>query len=337
MGVALTATVTSVLMLLPQFAIVQKSTKPTAGSSESPRITWHPAGELTVPFEVYKNHIYITLSLNGKPGFAFMLDSGANRNILNLQTARRLGIKPRRLQQQMSVGFGNGLIYSAPEQDVNASIDSIQVANEMSILDLNRFQRHFEHPTDGMLGYPFFQHFVVKLDFERKLVSIFPPGEFSYGGAGVRIPLKASKDFVVMPIVVGTDAYYFSKVDMVVDSGSNLVMMLYRNYAPELHLDSSLIHAMPSKGYGLNGPYPMEMGTIDVLRIGYAEARNVSVAYLSKDDAIGPARHIHGAVGNGILQSFQTVIFDVPHRRMIFELRPAPWQSGVARTYIAPR
>ena len=59
-----------------------------------------PAAGITVPFEYFRRHIYVTVSLQGKPGFIFMLDSGANRNILNLRTSQLLGMQPAKLQQE---------------------------------------------------------------------------------------------------------------------------------------------------------------------------------------------------------------------------------------------
>ncbi len=289
-----------------------------------PAISWHTTGEITLPFEYFQQHIYVTVSLNGRPGFVFMLDSGANRNILNLRTARQLGMKAQHLMQKKDIGFGNGLIYVAPESSVQASIDSVPIARTMSVMDLNLFERHFSHPTDGMLGYPFFEQFVVKLDFERKLLILLPVENFSYRGLGIRIPLKPSKDFVVMPVTVGNDASIFSKINVVVDSGSNMVLMLYERFGSQLKLEGSLTHAQPDQGFGLDGYYPMKRGTVHVFRIGDAEARNVNVNFLEKDQELGPARHIPGAIGNGILQSFQAVIFDVPQHQIIFELKPQP-------------
>ncbi len=299
-------------------------------SPAPPAISWHTAGEITVPFEYFRQHIYITLSLNGKPGFIFMLDSGANRNVLNLRTSRQLGIKQERLDQVKNIGFGGGRIYAGKEENVEAAIASFPVAHEMSVMDLNNFEQHFRHPTDGMLGYPFFRRFVVKVDFEHKLLTLLPAGQYRYRGLGIQLPLRSSKDFVIMPVTLGDSRYTHHPIDIVVDTGSNLTLMLYEPYVRPLKLESSLRHAQPAQGYGLNGYYPVSRGSIDSLQIGNAETRDLPADYLEKNEEL--VRNIPGAIGNGILQSFQVVIFDVQHRRIIFELKPLPWQPGLERT-----
>ena len=325
----------SMLWLLPQQTPPGDRVHPSPAPAP-PVITWHATGEITVPFEIFQQHIYVSLSLNGRAGYVFLLDTGANRNILDLRTARELGIESQHASVEQDIGFGNGFIYTAPAVTVHAAIANVPVADTMAVMDLNRFARHFHHVTDGMLGYPFLEKYVVKLDYQDKLLTILPPESFSYGGSGVRVTLKPSNNFVVMPLTIGTSTFVFSKVNVVVDSGSNLTLMLYQRYVPQFQLENSLKYAQPDKGYGLNGFYPMQRGTIDSLRIGFAEARSVPVEFIEKDQELTLARHIPGAIGNGILQSFKDVIFDVPHGRMIFELKPL-WQSGVQRTYSAPR
>ncbi len=153
-------------------------------------IAGHTAGEITVPFEYFQRHIYVTVSIDGRAGLIFMLDSGANRNILNLRTSRELGRKPGKLRDVKDIGYGTGRIYVGPEESVDAEVGGFRVADSMSVIDLNRFEQHFHHPTDGMLGYPFLRHFVVKVDFQRKLLTLLRPDRFRYRGAGIELPLS---------------------------------------------------------------------------------------------------------------------------------------------------
>jgi hypothetical protein len=101
-------------------------------------------------------------------------------------------------------------------------------------------------------------------------------------------------------------------------------------------LQNNLAYAQPGQAFGLNGYYPVKRGTVYSLLIGQAETRNLPVDYLEKDDGVSSGATRPGAIGNGILQCFQVVIFDLPHHRMIFEMKPQPWQSGLVRTNSAP-
>lgn len=290
---------------------------------------------IAVPFEYFRRHIYITVSLQGKPGFIFMLDSGANRNILNLRTSKQLGIRPHSLRQEKNIGFGDAPVYIAPEEDVDAAIGSVPVASSMAVIDLGRFEQHFGHPADGMLGYPFFRRFVVKLDYQRKLLSIFPPDRYVYRGAGIKIALKPSKDFVIMPAAVGGGRLPSHGINAAVDTGTDATMMLYDRYVPSLGLEESRLRAVAAFALGLNGYYPIALGTIDSFAIGDEETHNLPVDYLTEDKKAASERNFAGAIGNGILQNFRAVIFDVPHERIIFEVKPPPVIPGTVHTLTA--
>lgn len=287
---------------------------------------------ITVPFEYFRRHIYVTVSLQGKPGFIFMLDSGANRNILNLRTSRLLGMQPMKLQQEKNVGFGDAPVYVAPEERINATIGAIQVAQEMAVIDLNRFEQHFGHPTDGMLGYPFLRNFVVKVDFQKKLLTLFPIDGYIYRGPGIEIALKPSRDFVITPITLGCDRLVRYSVDMAVDTGSDATMMLYDQYVRPLELQDSRQHSVSGLAFGLNGFYPVALGSINSFFIGDAETHNVAVDYLAENETARAEQKLPGAIGNGILQNFRAVIFDVPQGRMFLELKPPPLTTSTTTT-----
>jgi hypothetical protein len=286
---------------------------------------------ITVPFEYFRRHIYVTVCLQGKPGFIFMLDSGANRNILNLRTSKLLGMQPIELQQEKNVGFGDAPVYVAPEERINAMIGSTQVAQEMAVIDLNRFEQHFGHATDGMLGYPFLRKFVVKVDFDKRLLTLFPTDGYVYRGSGLEIALKPSRDFVIMPIALGSDRLVRYSIDMAVDTGSDATMMLYDQYVRQLELVDSRQHSVSGLAFGLNGFYPVALGSINTFSIGEAETHNVAVDYLAQNDTAVAKQRLPGAIGNGILQNFRAVIFDVPQGRMFLELKPPPLTPGTTR------
>ncbi len=324
-------TLAAMLLVMPH-ADPSRTYQPKPKRPLVPRRSKAPAVGITVPFEYFRRHIYVTVSLQGKPGFIFMLDSGANRNILNLRTSKLLGMQPLKLQQEKNVGFGDAPVYVAPEERINAMIGSIQVAQEMAVIDLNRFEQHFGHPTDGMLGYPFLRNFVVKIDFQKKLLTLYSRDGYTYRGPGLEIALRPSHDFVITPITLGSDRLVRNSVDMAVDTGSDTTMMLYDQYVRQLELVDSRQHSVAGLAFGLNGFYPVALGSIHSFYIGDAETHNVSVDYLAQNETAAAQQKLPGAIGNGILQNFRAVIFDVPQGRMFLELKPPPLTTSTTRT-----
>ena len=296
---------------------------------------WRGPTPVTVPFEYFEQHIFVTVTINGKPGYVFMLDSGANRNVLNLRTARAMGLDPGLVSQQRKIGYGQAPIYKGPEEQVAVTMANIPIAHHVSVLDLSAFEWHFGHVTDGMLGYPFLQHFIVTIDYTRKLLTLTPAATRVHMLSAVVVPLVPSDDFAVLPVSVNDGGYSQRIFKAAIDTGSNGMLVVFDQYVKSLNLHDSRSHAEPAICFGLNGYFPVNAGFVHQFTVGDASAHNVPVNYLAKEQELGPDGRFPGAIGNGILQNFQKVTFDVPHHRMLFTLKPQPMISADVVRYVA--
>ncbi len=286
------------------------------------------ATDITVPFEYFKRHIYIRVSVDGTPGLLFMLDSGANKNILNLRTARQLGMHPEKIARESNVGFAAGRISVGGVKTVRARIDSTDIADDMTVMDLTPFERRFGHATDGMLGSPFLKRFTARVDFQKKLLTLFPADRYAYHGSGESVRISGRSSSIVIPVILSGSEYDSHPAQMEVDTGSNATLSVYRHCVHRLHLEQSILQARLGLGYGVNGDFSNTQGAIDSLGIGRVETYNLPVDYFEPAEPIHPKCEVAGSMGNGVLQSFKAVIFDVPHDRIIFEMNTQPVQLG---------
>jgi hypothetical protein len=58
-----------------------------------------------IPFELYKNLIFIQVRVNGSGPYSFLLDTGANASFLNVSLADSLGIENKH-QKESNIGTG---------------------------------------------------------------------------------------------------------------------------------------------------------------------------------------------------------------------------------------
>lgn len=323
----------ALLTLFPRAVCALTPKQPEPAGTGLP--LWRGPSPVTVPFEYFEQHIFVAVSINGKPGYVFMLDSGSNRNVLNMRTARALGLDPGIVSQQRKIGYGQAPIYTAPQQQVEVRMANVAVAGHVSVLDMSAFERHFGHATDGMLGYPFLQHFIVSIDFAHKLLTLIPAGSHVHMPMAVTVPLIPSQDFVVVPVTVNDNGYSQRTFHAAVDTGSNGMLIVFDQYVHTLKLTDSRNHTEPAICFGLNGYFPVNAGFVHQFTVGDASAHNVPVNYLAQEQEVGPDGRFPGAIGNGVLQNFQKVTFDVPHHRMLFTLKPQPLVSADVVRYVA--
>ncbi len=323
----------ALLTLFPRAVCALTPKQPEPAGTGLP--LWRGPTPVTVPFQYFEQHIFVDVSINGKPGYIFMLDSGSNYNVLNMRTARSLGLDPGVVSQAKRIGYGNAAIYKGPEQQVAVTIANIAVAHHVSVLDMSAFERNFGHAVDGMLGYPFLERFIVSIDYEHKLLTLIPARSHLHTYSSVVVPLAPSQDFAVIPVRVNDDRYSHSDFKVAIDTGSNGMLIIFDQYVRSLKLRDSRDRARPDVCLGLNGYFPVNTGSVSQLVVGEAGAHNIPVNYLAQEQEVGPDARYPGAIGNGILENFQKVTFDVPHHRMVFTLKPQPMISADVVRYAA--
>jgi Aspartyl protease len=277
---------------------------------------------ITVPFDYYNHHIFITLTLNGRPGMVFLLDSGTNANILNLRTSEELGLKPVSIQAQKGLGLGSGKVHVAAAKDLDARIGDTQVANVMAIVDLDGLEQHFRHREDGILGFPFLQNFVVELDFNKRVMTLLPSHRYTYRGPGDMLYLSKKSTAAAIPVLLNAAGRDEEIANLEIDTGSDVTLMLYPRYVRGAHLDQVFLEKPTHEAYGLGGYFPIQLGVLQAMLMGHTQATHLAIFRLQSDPASGMKKGCVGMIGTSLLEVFQKVVFDVPAGRIYLELKP---------------
>lgn len=276
---------------------------------------------VTVPFDYFNRHIFVTLKLNGDPGMVFLLDSGTNSNVLNMETAAAMGLQPVSIQQEKGLGLGAGKVHVAAAKDIDARIGDIQIANLMAVIDLADLEHRFGHRIDGILGFPFLQNFVVELDFDRHFLTLMPSKKYSYRGPGDTLYLTSRSKATSIPVMLSTIDHMQWQIRVEVDTGSDVTLLLYPQFVHGAHMEGIFPPAAQQQAYGLGGYFAMQYGVLNSLLMGRTEASNLTVFKLLSEP-VAARTGFAGVIGTSLLDQFSKVVFDVPRGHIIFELSP---------------
>ena len=282
---------------------------------------------VTVPFDYFNRHIFITITLNGTPGMVFLLDSGTTSNILSMNTAAAMGLRPVSIQQKKGLGLGSGKVYVAAAKDIDARIGGIQIANLMAVIDLQDLEHRFGHRIDGILGFPFLQHFVVVLDFDKHLLTLMPSKKYSYRGPGDKLYLTSRSKATSIPVMLSTVDHMQRQIKVEVDTGSDVTLLLYPQFVHGAHLEGIFPTKTQREAYGLGGYFAMQYGVLNSLLMGRTEASHLTVFKLLSDP-VAARTGFAGVIGTSLLDQFNKIVFDVPRGQIIFELNPASQVSA---------
>ncbi|MGC9292871.1 MAG: retropepsin-like aspartic protease [Acidobacteriaceae bacterium] len=276
---------------------------------------------VSLPFVYFKQHIYVKATVDGRPEMDFLLDSGSSQSGLNLHTAEALQIKPRSVKDLMDLGLGEGRTFVASAVPVDLLLGTLQVRQKMLVVDMDGLENFSGHRIDGILGFPFFEKYVVKLDFKKDRMDIYPAYGYRYQGPGYAVPILV-RDHV--PLV---DArLYFSKkgkldAKVEVDTGSDATLLLYRQYEKKHRLEGILPTQGLEKAYGIGGAYTVGCASMDSVQVGVLKADRVRVGFSTATHGVSARSGIDGELGNAFFQRAGGMVFDLPEGQIIFELK----------------
>lgn len=250
--------------------------------------------------------MFVRAVVNGYPdSLNFILDTGSGGISLDSAACARwdMPIRPsdktiRGIAGVRKVSF----LYGARLHLPGLSVDSL----DFHVNDYEILSSVYGIRVDGIIGYSFFNRYIVRLDYDLMQMDVFTQGEYLYprGGHLLR-PLLTN-----IPIQTGTvqdarrltNRFYF-------DTGAGLALLLSESYVR----DSSVLAIkkkapLVTQAEGVGGKMTMRITTVRKFRLGPYSFRKVPTFLFEDPYNITNYPFLGGLIGNDILRRFNTVI-----------------------------
>lgn len=281
----------------------------------------------SIPFEFVHGEILLKVGVGGGPPSTFILDTGANMDVVSLQYAKAAGLSLERWVSGF-VGIGekppemhlvtDALTFSLPGVDVSdsqvfaISLDSTQ---DCLALAAARQPGDVAPVIDGFLGAPFFRGLVVEIDYLQRQIHLYDPSSYAYKGRGRSIPIEMDAMYTYVDAQVSAKGHRAAHAKLVVDTGAG-ALSLTKQFADAHGIMPPGDTLRPGKECGSAGlsSDPTLVGTLDRLKIGHFTLRHPLTVFYQAT----ASRTYDGLLGGDALQNF-TVIFDYSRQRMILE------------------
>jgi predicted aspartyl protease len=264
-----------------------------------------------IPFEYRNGFIVVNVTLNNVLPLKFILDTGAEHTIiterkvtdlLNLAYERRLTIMGADLSTELYAYLARGV-----------SLQVGQVAGlNRSILILEQDYIQFEAITGlqihGILGSDFFRRFILKVDYQQRLVSLYDPQFFvrPEGFKKLDIEIYRNKPYLTAQVNFQKDTV--RQLKFLIDTGASLPLLLETNTNPRLRLPE---HVVPSQlGIGLGGHLEGYLGRVDALSFADLRFQQVITNFQDLSGVLDSTitANRNGIIGNDILSRFTLII-----------------------------
>lgn len=269
------------------------------------------AASVTVPFRYEGDHIFVDISINGRGPFAAILDTGG-LYVATPALARRVGLKPQGALGM--TGNGAGTVDTGLARAETVGIGGLTLRRPLFyVLPLPALK---DRP---IIGYELFNRFVVRIDYDKNLLTFTLPSRFVYRGKGVSIPFRFNDRIPEVGGAVDGVAGAFT-----IDTGAGGDVRLNRPFVDAHGLNARYKpHFETIIGYGVGGPERggvVRVGRLTLAGVGGngSGVNHVLAALATAQAGGGSDRAVAGNIGEGFLHRFN-LTFDYARMRILFE------------------
>ncbi|MBL7790999.1 MAG: aspartyl protease family protein [Saprospiraceae bacterium] len=266
-----------------------------------------------IPFEFSNNFIVVKVIFNDIFPLNFIIDTGAEHSILTKrEIADLLQVNFSRRFPIMGADMKTEL-YAYLATGIRLKINNLYFNNySMLVLedDYFRFDEFSGVDIHGIIGADMLRRFVVKINYEKKVITFTDPSVFKEpGGKFVEIPvqLKRNKPYVFSNIQLQNNTVL--PVKLLLDTGAGVSLMLHSDTHPQIVVPANVVKS--NLGMGIGGAIEGVVGRLPALELYEGMTMNGVVTNYQDIKHVTDTSYLngrHGIIGNRILSRFNLII-----------------------------
>lgn len=270
----------------------------------------------SLPFKLINNKVVVPVTVGGSRTLNMILDSGFGYDgiiIFRKELTDSLDLV-NRIQAQLP-GAGNGpptpVIMS---ESMSFSSGTCKFDNQrIIILQGSNFENS---PTDGVIGYSYFGHYKVEVDYDTKTIILHEPSQ-----------AIDETGWEVIPLTFNNNNWPFLNIKLAVDKEEPVLLNVYIDYASSLSVELSITPEIKVKvpekfekdfnGFGLSGDIKGKTARVSKVIIGKYEFTNVTATFF-EGHGRSKAKNADGTISNDFLRRFN-LIFDYGNKKLLIK------------------
>lgn len=284
----------------------------------------------TIPFRYIHNFIIVEARIYGIIPLQFIFDTGAEHiilfkreytDLLQVPYDRRIPVLGSDMSREIFALIArNGVI------EVNGLAPQ---PYDMLVLEEDYFSldEMIGSPVAGLIGGGFFRNLIINIDYKRHQINLYDPATFEPPDDYISLPIKikTNKPYIMAEASLSDGSPV--QVDLLVDTGAGVPLLLHNNSHPSLHLPDQYIKG--KLGMGLGGYLEGYIGRIRKLSLGSIEFPGVLTSFQNMDEnwLKDKDKYRNGILGNDLLSRFD-VFFDYIHGQLMlkpYKTKQAPF------------
>jgi predicted aspartyl protease len=269
-----------------------------------------------IPFEFVRGAIVVQATVNGKGRFSMLLDTGADPSIVDLDTAKSIGLE---VAAQGDQGSGGGKDAN-PAYETSlptVQLDSFTATNVAALaMDLSKISTALGRTIGGVLGYSLLKSRIVQIDYPNRKVRFMTKAPSCAEAVHLAVGKCTTLSFRYKNDILAAGVEVNGKrVTANFDTGSNGTFQVTPSAVEKLRLGEEVARAHPTSSMGFNGALKNQEGTVRNVRVGTISVNEPTVVFYGK--GMGMDKEPWDLrVGNGFLKDF-VLTLDFQHGRIL--------------------
>jgi PDZ domain-containing protein/aspartyl protease len=264
---------------------------------------------LNIPVDLIANGlVFVQAKVNDHPGW-FILDNASQGFLVDREYARQISLQTSGTavsRNDVSDAVQVGII-----RDVQISLPGMDLTHRnLVVIDLKSLEPSIGHTVDGIIGSRLFDDFIVAVDYERRLLSIYLPHKYQPSPKETALPVRLDEhgfQFIDATIALpGADPI---AANFLIDGGANSYVDLYKPFSDAHHLPPAAMKLLDDSGSSAGGTTQSRDGRADRLTVGTFSIENPPLTFSPGTEGLMTAKDHAGLIGAQFLQRF-TVVFD---------------------------
>lgn len=279
-----------------------------------------------IPIQIHNNLIVVSVTINGTLPLKFIVDTGVRTailtqklfsDILELKYSRKYTIAGPGGSKLVDAYITNNVSISMPGFNGMPGIEGkghTLLVLEQDMLELRNYLGVDVH---GILGYELFSRFVIRIDYKKKIMTLYAPEKFRPGRKYQELPMaiEDTKPFILTPIRINPENMLTAK--LLVDTGASHSLLLEPTSDKRVVVPKNRVSTV--LGRALGGVITGKTGRIESVEFGKFNLPKVITNFPDSNSYLDTLKHSitfrNGSVGGEILSRF-TVVFNFPQGKL---------------------
>lgn len=279
----------------------------SAGVSGQEILTQPEAKFITsFPFKQYSGGVMVVRGTLGdvKDSLNFILDTGSGGISLDSATCAEFKI-PVVATDTTITGIGG--IRKVPFIfNKTLHLPGVDVHNlNFHVTDYEVLSSVYGEKVDGIIGYSFFNRYIVKVNFDSSMIEVYSPGAMNYPSGGTIL----RPAFTALPIQwvdikdrnrLGFNFYF--------DTGAGLCILLSEKFAKDSNILLSKRKPVITQAEGMAGKFQMRLTLMKEVKIGPYRFKRVPTYLYDDEFNVTSYPYTGGLLGSDLLRRFNFIL-----------------------------